>query len=162
MSVNIDATLLLFYSLQVFHTSVSWWSFTRIWVSSGLQDSSQYSGQSQQCCSLNCLDSSSDFQLFQFPFQSFGDSSKHTKYNWYHHHPPVPQFLLVLRQGLSICLSFHFLLFSLCGLLEWKIHYMTSSFFFFSFLLALGLVYGPELGNILYLIIPENFMHLII
>ena len=33
-------------------------------VSSGLQDSSQYSGWSQQCCSLNGLNSSTDHQLF--------------------------------------------------------------------------------------------------
>ena len=32
-------------------------------VSSGLQDSSQYSGRSQQCCNLDGLDSSSNFQL---------------------------------------------------------------------------------------------------
>ena len=40
-------------------------------VSSGLQDSSQYSGRPQQCCSLDGLDSPSDFQLFQSPFQAF-------------------------------------------------------------------------------------------
>ena len=42
-------------------------------ISSSLQDSSQYSGGCQQCCSLNGLESSSDFLLFQFPFQSFAD-----------------------------------------------------------------------------------------
>ena len=33
-------------------------------VTSGLQDSGQYSVRSQQCCGLNSLDSFSDFQLF--------------------------------------------------------------------------------------------------
>ena len=34
-------------------------------VSSGLQDSSQYSGRSQKCCSLDGLHSSSNFQIHQ-------------------------------------------------------------------------------------------------
>ena len=36
-------------------------------VSSSLQDSSQYSGRSQQCCSLDGLHSSSNLQVLQFP-----------------------------------------------------------------------------------------------
>ena len=60
-------------------------------VYSGLQDSSQYSGQSQQICCLNCLDSSSDFQLFKLLFQSFEDRSKCANYNWYHRHHHVSQ-----------------------------------------------------------------------
>ena len=47
--------------LSVFHTSVGLWSF--IQVSSSLQDSSQYSGRSQQCFSFDCLHSSSYFQV---------------------------------------------------------------------------------------------------
>ena len=35
-------------------------------VSSSLQDSSQYSGHSQKCCSLDGLHSSSNFQVLQF------------------------------------------------------------------------------------------------
>ena len=31
----------------VFHISVSWWSFTGIWVTASLQDTSQFSGRSQ-------------------------------------------------------------------------------------------------------------------
>ena len=50
-------------------------------VSSGLLDSSQYSGWCQQCCSLYGLGSSSNFQLFQSPFQSFRDFLKCTNYN---------------------------------------------------------------------------------
>ena len=62
----------------------------RLQVSSGLLDTSQYSSWSQQCCSLNDLDWSSDFQLFQSPFRAFGDSSKCANYNWYYRHPNVP------------------------------------------------------------------------
>ena len=36
-------------------------------VSSSLRDSSQYSGRSKKCCSLDSLGSSSDFQLFRLP-----------------------------------------------------------------------------------------------
>ena len=85
-------------------------------VSSPLQDSSHYSGCSSLCSSLVGLDSLSDFQLFQLLSQAL----------W-----TVPSALitigitltlmfrvfLVLWQGLSICLSFRFLWFSLCGLL---------------------------------------------
>ena len=60
-------------------------------VSLDLQDSSQYSGRSQQYSSLNGLVSSSDFQRFQYSFKSFGDRSVCTIYNWYHHHPHIPQ-----------------------------------------------------------------------
>ena len=42
-----------------------------------LKDSSQYSGRSHQYC----LDSSSDFQLFQSLFQAVGDYSKCANYN---------------------------------------------------------------------------------
>ena len=58
---------------------------------SGLLDSSQYSGRSQQCCSLNGLHSSFNVQLLQSPFQTFGDRSKSTNYNRYHRHFHVPQ-----------------------------------------------------------------------
>ena len=48
-------------------------------VSLGLQDSSQYSGRSHQCCYLDGFDSFFDFQLFQPLFQAFRDSFEHTK-----------------------------------------------------------------------------------
>ena len=53
-------------------------------VSLGLQDSSQYSGWFEQCCSLDVLDLPSNFQLFQPAYQAFGDRSEHAIYNWYH------------------------------------------------------------------------------
>ena len=45
----------------------------------GLQDSSQYSCKSLQCCILYSLNLSSVFQLFQFLFQAFWDHSMHAK-----------------------------------------------------------------------------------
>ena len=41
--------------LRVFHTRVTWWFLTGVWVrkvSSSFQDSSQYSGRSQKCSCL--------------------------------------------------------------------------------------------------------------
>ena len=54
-----------------------WWQ-----VSSGLQDSSQYSSRPHQCCSLDGIDSSSDFQLFELPYQALGYRSKCTNNIW--------------------------------------------------------------------------------
>ena len=53
-----------------FFTQVFVNGFSPEWqqVSSGLQDSSQYSGRSQQCCNLDGLDSSSNFQCLSFAF----------------------------------------------------------------------------------------------
>ena len=42
-------------------------------VSSAIQESSQYSGRPHQWFSFDGLDSSSDVQNFQPPFQTFGD-----------------------------------------------------------------------------------------
>ena len=41
-------------------------------VTSSLLESSNYSGWSQKCCSLDDLDSPSDFQFFKHPFENFG------------------------------------------------------------------------------------------
>ena len=59
-------------------------------VSSNLQDSSQYSGQSQHCCTLDGLHSSSYLQVLQFLYQSFGAYTEQANYNWYHRHFQVP------------------------------------------------------------------------
>ena len=94
-----------YYSLQVFHISLSWWSFTGFWATASFQGPFRYSSRSQEC-SLNGLDSSSDYNFFQSSFKSFGDRSKCTNYNWYHCHPHVSHFFfLVLKQFPSICLS---------------------------------------------------------
>ena len=80
-------------------------------VSSGIQDSSQYSSWSLQ------------FRVFLwFPipavfFQGFGDRSKGSSNIWYHCHSVVPQlfFLFNSLAGSKYLSIFHFLLFSLCG-----------------------------------------------
>ena len=45
-------------------------------VSSSLQDSSQYSSRSEQCCHLDGLQSTSYFQFFQSCYQCFGECTK--------------------------------------------------------------------------------------
>ena len=55
------------------------------------QDSFQYSGRSQLYCSLEGLDSSSEFQLFQLLFHANGDRFKCANYNLYHRYPHVLQ-----------------------------------------------------------------------
>ena len=89
-------------------------------VSSGVQDSPEYSHRSQQCCSLNSLDSSTDFQFLQ-SFLALGNRSDGTNNNWYFLDFYIPQFFfLLLWQGPCICFSFLFLLLSYGGPLEWQ------------------------------------------
>ena len=52
-------------------------------IPSCLQDSSQYSGRSQQYCNLDGYDKFSDFQNFQTFFQAVMDRSKSVNYNSY-------------------------------------------------------------------------------
>ena len=54
-------------------------------VSSSLQKSSKDPGQSQQCCSLDYLHTSSYFQVLQPLNQYFGDCTVCNNYNWYHY-----------------------------------------------------------------------------
>ena len=59
-------------------------------VFSSLQNSYQYSGQSQQCFSLDGLHSFSYFQIFHPLYQSFVDRTECTNYNWYYRHFHLP------------------------------------------------------------------------
>ena len=69
------SSISLFFSSPIlprvgFYTSVSWRSFTGVWVIANLfrsQDISEYFSRSQQCC-LESLDSYSDFQCHQSSF----------------------------------------------------------------------------------------------
>ena len=61
-------------------------------VSSGLQDSSEYSHRFLQCYRLDNSDSSSEFQLFQPFSQAFRGRSMRTNNNWRLRHPHIPQF----------------------------------------------------------------------
>ena len=66
--------------IQVFFSLLASFSLESVWqqVTSGLPDSSEYSSRSQRYWGLNGLDSPSDFQLFQSPFQIFWDHSTTT------------------------------------------------------------------------------------
>ena len=60
------------YRLGLFYT---WWSGNCVFITNfllGLQDTTQYSGQSQQCGNLDDLDSSADFQITHSPFKALG------------------------------------------------------------------------------------------
>ena len=77
-------------------------------VSSSLQDSSQYSSQSKQCCSLDGLHLSSHFQVVQSLNQSFRDCTKSTNYNWHHHHFHVQLFFQFSSKVLVLVSLFAF------------------------------------------------------
>ena len=61
-------------------------------VSSSVQDSSQYSGRSLKCYTLNDSHSSSYFQVLQSPYESFSECTECTNYNVYDRHCYVPKF----------------------------------------------------------------------
>ena len=56
-----------------------------------LQNISQYYDRFQQYGSLDGLNSSFHFQLFQLPFQTFVDCYEHANYNWYQCHLRIPK-----------------------------------------------------------------------
>ena len=79
------------------NTSISFYSYMTVFhwrlcdsECPRLQDSTQYSRRSQQCCCLDGLHSSFYFQFFQSLYQSFGDWTERTNHNWYHRHFHVP------------------------------------------------------------------------
>ena len=78
--------------LWVFQTLVDGLSLESEWqkISSDLQDAFRYSGQSQQCSSLDYLRLSFYFKGFQSSYQAFGNHSNHNNINWYHRHLHVP------------------------------------------------------------------------
>ena len=99
----------------VFHISVSWWFFLLEFewqqVSSSLQDSSQYYGRSQYCCSLDNLHLSCYFQVLQSLYQSFNDC---TNYNWYNRHFHIPElFFNSLASSRYLSLFLHSFTFTL-------------------------------------------------
>ena len=65
-------------------------------VSSNLLDSSQYSGRSQQCGSLDSLRLARYFQVLQSLYQPFSDCTQSTNYNWYSRHFRVPQIIIII------------------------------------------------------------------
>ena len=125
-------------------------------VSSSLQDSSQNSGRSQQCCSLDGLHSSTYFHVLQFLYQSFGDRSKSTNYNLYNYHFHILEFLYSLVRSMYHLFAFFkfysvvswdnkvlnsansLLFFQYCKLILQCIIIMVSSWEFFTSVLADG------------------------
>ena len=125
--------------MRIFHTSVSWWSFIRVWVTASLLKSPglfYVSGQSQQRCHLNGLYSSSYFQVLQSLYQSFGDCAGSTNYNWYHRHFHVPLFFQFSSDVLNF--FFIFLLFYRVVSRKGKVCYSAGSLFFFFFFLTIA------------------------
>ena len=125
--------LLLFTSYELFTTAlvvVFHWNLSDS-KSSLFKFPGLFSVWSQRCCSLDCLDSSSDFQLFKFLSQFFGDHSKWVNYNWYHRHPNIPQFSKFSGkvQVLTCLFAFSYFHFVVC--LDDKVHEIASSLFVF-------------------------------
>ena len=86
--------------LQVFFPRVSWWSFIEVWVAANLPVSPGLSAVFWPILTMllfyvHCL--SSDFQLFNSPYQNCGDRSKRTNYNWYLNYIQVPLLSYSLR-----------------------------------------------------------------
>ena len=119
----ISAVHVLFHSLRVFHTSISWWSFTGVKVAASLFKSL---GLFWVFLPISSMLWSIWFQFFLwFPFLPVSFSSPSGLFLAY-------QLLLIssspsyftafsdLCQDPSIFLSFRFLSVSLCGLLELK------------------------------------------
>ena len=77
-------------------------------VSLNLQDTSKYSVRYQQCCRLKGLHSSSNSEVLESQYRSFGDCAERTSYNWYHSH-------LHSMRGQGTYLSFLFLSVLLSG-----------------------------------------------
>ena len=99
-------------------------------VSSNLQEYSQYSGRSQQCCSLDSLHPSCYFQVLQSLYQSFDDCTKSTSYNWSNRHFHVPQFFqFSSKVEVLIPLFAFFQLYSVVRR-DCKVHNPASSPFF--------------------------------
>ena len=100
-------------------------------VSSGREDSTQYSDWSKQCCSYDCLHRPRCFKLLQSLYQSFGDCTKITDYNWYNGHFHVPQFFVQFPRRVQIFIPlFPFLQFYSVVHRDSKVHNSVSFLFF--------------------------------
>ena len=87
--------LLLLSSWEFFTASLAdgfWMESKWQQVKSSHQDSSQYSGRSQQCYRLDGLRLSSYFLVLQPLYQSLGECTKCAYYSWYHRHFHDPYF----------------------------------------------------------------------
>ena len=111
------------YSWKIWYPNFFLWEFFRAayigllsleskWqqVSSGLHDSSQYSDRSQQCCNLNGLNSSSDFQFLQSPLETVTSAPTTT--------------------GITVTIMFHSLFVCCCFFLVEGLFLFVCCFFF--------------------------------
>ena len=100
---NLLHSLVIIFSPWEFFTSALAESFPLEFewqqVSSSLQDFSQYSDRSQQCCSLDSPHLSPYFQVIQSLYESFGDCTKSTNNNWYNLLFHVSQFFNSLARS---------------------------------------------------------------
>ena len=73
------------------------------------------------CCRVWMFSTFPLISMIYSPFyQSLGDCSEFTNYNWYHRHFYVQHIFSVLWQGVGIYFFFRFLLFSLYGPPRWQ------------------------------------------
>ena len=77
------------YVLFIQCTCSTYFLFSRVFF---LVSISHNTNRSQQCCILDGLHSSTYFQVLKFFYQSFGDCTNSTNYNWYNCHFYVLQF----------------------------------------------------------------------
>ena len=80
-------------------------------------------------------DSSFVLQLFQSLFQSSGDRSKYTNYNWHHRHPRVPQYFFVHWESPRIYLL---IVFYFHTVIHWNGKIQQYLFFFLFFFLIIN------------------------
>ena len=172
--VSIDCSwitcIINIYSLQVFFTPALADGFSQecewMQVSSSLQNSSQYSGRYQPCCSLDGLHSSSYFKVFEYWYQSFGGCTKSTNYNSYNRHLHDPLFFFSIPlKGWRTYTSFRFIsmLFS-CPAGQQSSQFGKFPFFFFFFFFTYYKVWssGRDLLIRVNLKIPAEFVRLIL
>ena len=107
-------------------------------ISTCIQDSSQYSGRSQQCCNFDGFDLS-DFQYFQIPLQAFEDDSSCAIYNCSH----IPHLLSSLARSqymplFSFTMDFTPSSAGTQSLLDGKFSGVFVCFILFCFLIIIG------------------------
>ena len=129
--------IIIFYSFQAFHTSVSGGFFHRSPSDSKSPQVTYYSSRPQQYCSFDCLGSSSDVKDFRVSYQDFREFFQVHKLQLV---TLSLSAFLVLLQNPSTFFSFSFLWFY--SMVHWvgKSHYTVGSLFFVYYSLLLLLL----------------------
>ena len=101
------------------------------------------------------LYSSFYFQVLQSLYQSFGDCTECTNYDWYHRQFHIPQFFSIPKQGPNIYLSFRFFFFNFT---KWSARTANSTikWVLISCRLSQSLVVWPRLGYICHCLPPDR------